>query len=73
MSEVNPQLQPPEIDHALRGLVLRRAREINGKILTRLAVVSDDLDDGNYLGAIGGLDGLESEIQTMRSLLLLLR
>ncbi|MGB6688540.1 MAG: hypothetical protein WBE76_11920 [Terracidiphilus sp.] len=73
MPETNPQRQAPESDDALRRLVLRRAREINGKILTSLAIASDELDDNNYLGAIGSLDGLESEIQTMRSLLLLLR
>ena len=73
MTESKHQPQPPDLDDALRGLILRRAREINGKILTSLAIVSDELDDSNYLGAIGGLDGLESELQTMRSLLLLLR
>jgi hypothetical protein len=67
------QPQPPEANDALKGLILRRAREINGKILTSLAIVSDELDDNNYRAAIGGLDGLESEIQSMRSLLLLLR
>ena len=69
----NHQSQQPEIDQALRELILRRAREINGKILTSLAIVSDDLDDNNYLGAIGGLDGLENEIARMRHFLLLLR
>ena len=73
MTERNPQPQPIAIDQAVKGLVLRHAREINGRILTSLAIVSDELDDNNYLGAIGGLDGLESEIQSMRSLLLLLR
>ena len=66
------QPQPPEADDALRVLILRRAKEINGKILTSLAIVSDELDDQNYLGALGGLDGLEREIATMRSILLLL-
>ena len=67
------QPQQPEIDRALRELILRRAREINGKILTSLSIVSDDLDDNNFLGAIGGLDGLENEIARMRHFLLLLR
>jgi hypothetical protein len=73
MTGSNLQPPPPEIDDALRALILRRAREINGKILTNLSIVSDELDDNNYRAALGGLDGLESEIQTMRSLLLLLR
>ena len=73
MTELNRQPQPPEIELALKELILRRAREINGKILTSLAIVSDELDDNNYLGAIGGLDGLESEIAVLRCTLLLLR
>ena len=73
MPETNPQPQQPEIDRAVRALIIRRAREINGKILTCLSIVSDDLDENNYLGAIGGLDGLENEIVRMRHFLLLLR
>ena len=73
MTEKKPAPQPPEIDHALRELIFQRAKEINGKILTRLAIVSDELDGNNHLGAIGGLDGLEPEVQTLRSVLLLLR
>lgn len=73
MTRIVFQPQPPEADDALRALILRRAREINGKILTSLAIVSDELDDNNHRAAIGGLDGLEREIQTMRSILLLLR
>jgi hypothetical protein len=34
--------------------------------------VADDLDVGGHHAAIGGLDGIEREINTMRSLLLLL-
>ena len=33
---------------------------------------SDDLDAGGHRAALGGLDGIEREIQTMRSFLLLL-
>jgi hypothetical protein len=35
-------------------------------------MVADDLDAGHDLAALGGLDGIEREIQTMRSFLLLL-
>jgi len=45
---------------------------INTKLLGRLATVADDLDVGGYRAALGGLDGLEREIATMRSFLLLL-
>jgi len=53
--------------------VIERAMEINSKLLGRLASVADDLDEGAHLAALGGLDGLERQIETMRSLLLLLR
>ena len=52
--------------------MLARASAINGKLLARLATVSDDLDAGGHLAALGGLDGIEREIDTMRSFLLLL-
>jgi hypothetical protein len=72
MTETNSQPQPPDLEEAIRQRVLVRARTINGRLLARLATVSDDLDAGSHLAALGGLDGLEREIQTMRSVLLLL-
>jgi len=65
--------QPVDPNDALRQRILVRVREINGDILTRLAVVSDDLDAGAHLAAFGGLDGLELKMASMRSLLNLLR
>jgi hypothetical protein len=73
MKEQNLNKQPPDIDEALRKLVLSRVSAINGKVLARLATVSDDLDGGHHLAALGGLDGLERQIDTMRHFLLLLR
>jgi hypothetical protein len=73
MTELNHNPQPPELDESLCRLVLARASAINGKLLDRLRTVSDDLDSGSYLAALGGLDGLEREIDRMRSFLLLLR
>jgi hypothetical protein len=73
MTQSNPQPQPNDLDRALRKLVLARAAEINGKLLARLSTVSDDLDAGFHLAALGGIDGLEKQIETMRSFLLLLR
>jgi len=63
----------PELDDALRAWILVRAREINGKILGRIATVSDDLDDGRHQAALGGLDGIEREVSELRSFLLLIR
>jgi hypothetical protein len=72
MTENISQPQRPDLDEAIRQRVLVRARAINGKLLARLATVSDDLDAGSHLAALAGLDGLEREIETMRSVLLLL-
>ena len=73
MTAPNRNTEPPDLDDALRRLVLARASAINGKLLARLSTVSDDLDASRHLAAIGGLDGIEREIETMRSFLLLLR
>jgi len=67
-----PNRKSTDLGDALRRLVLARASAINGKLLSRLSTVSDDLDTGSHLAALGGLDGLEREIETMRSFLLLL-
>jgi len=58
-------------EDALRRHILVRAAAINGKVLARLTTVSDDLDAGRHLAALGGLDGIEREIATLRSFLLL--
>jgi hypothetical protein len=73
MNQTNPKPPPPDIDDALKRHVLARATAINGKLLGRLATIADDFDAGHYLAAIGGLDGIEREIDTMRSFLLLFR
>ena len=72
MSETKPTPPSRDGDQALRRQILARAKAINGKLLARLATVADDLDAGHDLAALGGLDGIEREIQTMRSFLLLL-
>jgi hypothetical protein len=73
MTQANEQPQPRDAGRALQQLVLARASEINGKLLARLATVSDDLDAGRHRAALGGLDGIEQQIETMRSFLLLLQ
>jgi hypothetical protein len=72
MTEMNTEPQPREIEEAIRKRVIARAMAINTKLLARLATVADDLDVGGHRAALGGLDGLERQIDTMRSLLLLL-
>jgi hypothetical protein len=73
MTVITLHPQPHDLDKALRLLIIARATEINGKLLARLATVADDLDAGGHLAALGGLDGIERQIETMRAFLLLLR
>jgi len=73
MTKSDPETSQHQFDAAVKRLILGRATEINGNLLARLATVADDLDQGSHLAAIGGLDGMEREIDRMRSYLLLLR
>jgi len=61
-----------DLDEAIRQRILERARAINTTILSQLKTVADDLDAGGHRAALGGLDGIERQIATMRSFLLLL-
>jgi hypothetical protein len=72
MKATNKVPQPRDPDEAIRKRVIERAMAINTKLLGRLATVADDLNLGGHRAALGGLDGIEREIQTMRSFLLLL-
>ena len=72
MTETNTEPQPHDLDEAIRLRILERAKAINTKLLARLRTAADDLDAGGHRAALGGLDGIERQIDTMRSLLLLL-
>jgi len=72
MTKPNTEPQPRDLDDAIRERVLERARAINTKLLARLETVAEDLNLGGHRAALGGLDGLERQIETMRSFLLLL-
>lgn len=72
MTKTNTAPQPRSPDEAIRKLVIGRAMAINTKLLARLATVADDLDANGHRAALGGLDGIEREINTLRSFLLLL-
>ena len=72
MTETNTEPQSHDLDEAIRERILGRVKAINTKLLTRLGTVAEDLDVGGHRAALGGLDGIERQIDTMRSLLLLL-
>lgn len=72
MKKTNTEPQPPDLDDAIRKRVIERTMAIHTKLLARFATVAEDLDAGSHRAALGGLDGLERQIKTMRSFLLLL-
>ena len=72
MKKPDKKLRPRDIDEELRLRVLERAKAISDKLFTRLGIVDDDLEKGMHRAALGGLDGIEREIDTLRSFLLLL-
>jgi hypothetical protein len=72
MTKVTDQSRPRDLDQVLRLCVLERAKNINANIASQLSTVATDLDEGAHRAALGGLDGLEQRITTLRSLLLLL-
>jgi len=72
MTKSKQQSQSRDPDDAIRLRVIERVVAINTELLGRLATVAEDLATGGHRAALGGLDGLEHQIGTMRSLLLLL-
>ena len=72
MTKTNTEPQPHDLDEAIRLRILERTKAINSELLTRLRVAAEDLEAGRHRAALGGIDGIEREIVTMRSLLLLL-
>jgi hypothetical protein len=72
MTKPNTEPQPRDTDELVRDRVLERSKAILDKLFARLGTVEDDLVARRHRAALGGLDGIEREITTMRSLLLLL-
>ena len=62
-----------ELEQAIRHRIIARVKEINQKLLVRLEAVAIDLNLDRPVAALGGLDGIDRDIDTIRSFLLLLR
>ncbi len=63
----------PAPTDAIRTLLFRKAETLNQRLLERLADVRDHLSKHNHRAAIGALAGLETDIATICTLLLLIR
>lgn len=68
----NPNPPDPEADAAIRDRIIARAKTLTTEIIDRLTVAVADLSDDRHLAALGALAGIEAEIVTVRSILLLL-
>lgn len=68
----NPTPPDRDADAAIRDRILNRAKTLTTEIIDRLTVAVADLSDGRHLAALGALAGIEAEIATVRSILLLL-
>ena len=64
--------QSPDPDEAIRERILSRAKTVNAAILERLRIAADDLEAGEHRAALGALDGIETQLTIIRSVLLLL-
>lgn len=68
----NPKPPDHDPDAAIRERILYRAKVLTTAIVDRLTVAVSDLSDGKHRAALGALAGIEQEIATVRSILLLL-
>jgi len=59
-------------DAAIRARIIERAKAMNAELIARLQIAADDLATGNHRTALGALAGLENDLTTIRSILLLL-
>jgi hypothetical protein len=72
MTETKTEPQQHDPDEAIRERILSRAKAINAEILARLTTAQEDLEAGQHRAALGALDGIEVQINTIRNVLLLL-
>jgi len=72
MTKTNDPQHTLDPEEAIRQRILEQVKAINSELLTRLSVAASDLEDGRHLAALGGLDGMESQIENVRCLLRLL-
>jgi hypothetical protein len=68
----NPKPPDRDADAAIRDRILHRAKVLTTAIVDRLNVAVSDLSAGEHRAALGALAGIEQEIATVRSVLLLL-
>ena len=59
-------------NQAIRLRLLGRARALNAEIRSRFTIAAEDIDEERHLSALGAIDGVETEIANLKTLLRLL-
>ena len=67
------QLPPDSPEEALRARLFEKARVYNNRLVERTNNVAGHLDRREALGVIGSLDGAERDIESLRTLMSLIR
>ena len=64
---------PDSPEEALRARLFEKARTYNNRLVERTTHVAGHLDSREALGVIGSLDGAEKDIESLRTLMSLIR
>ena len=71
--EKPPMNLPSTPTETIRSLLFEKAASLNQQLLKRLTDVSDHISRGENLGVIGALEGLDSNLESIRTLMRLMR
>jgi hypothetical protein len=72
MTKPNVFPESDDPDKIIRKRILERAETLNADLMQQIAIAASDLTAGEYRAALGGLEGIERQLTTIRSILLLL-
>ena len=64
-----PNDPPFNANEAIRLRLLGRAKALNASVLSRFRTAAEDLEGECHLRALGALDGVDTEIAKLRTLL----
>lgn len=65
--------EPQSRTDAIRDLLFRKAETINERLLTRLRDSASHLSNNEARAVIGALAGMESDVESLRTLMVLVR
>jgi hypothetical protein len=70
--EKPPMNLPSTPTETIRSLLFEKAASLNQQLLKRTTDVSDHISRGETLGVIGALEGMDYEVETIRTLMRLM-